>query len=380
MTFEQTTLSLAGDTPGSAATLYSYTAGPADASTKVHLQAALHADEQPGTMALHHLLVMLRDADAKGQLRARFAVFPSVNPLGLANWSLRAHLGRYDTVTGVNYNRRWPDLYAAVSSTVDGRFDDDPQANVAILRRAVRDWIDKQQPRSAAEELRLAVLRSAHDADIVLDLHCDNDSLKHIFTSPELMPGLEDLADWMGAAATLTAEDSGGGSFDEVLPQLYRKAARANPDKPIPMAAEAATLEYRGQADVFDDMGMADAKGLFGFFAARGLIEADPGPRPAPAPAATPFEATEVLRVGRPGLLAYRVELGEAVKKGQPIADLIAMDGAQAFIARTPVIAGTDGFVLSRALGKFVPRGGAVAKIVGTSPLASRSGGYLLED
>lgn len=380
MAFEQTTLMLAGDTPGSATTLYSYTAGPQDAPTKVHLQAALHADEQPGTMALHHLLVMLRDADAKGQLRARFAVFPSVNPLGLANWSLRTHLGRYDTMSGVNYNRRWPDLYAAVSSAVDGRLGDDPQANVATLRSAVRDWIDAQRPGSAAEDLRLAVLRSAHDADIVLDLHCDNDSLKHIFTSPELMPRLQDLADWMETAATLTAEDSGGGSFDEVLPQLYRKAARANPDKPIPMAVETATLEYRGQADVFDDMGLTDAKGLFGFFAGRGLIDADPGSRPKSAPGATPFEATEVLRVDRPGLLAYRVELGETVRKGQPIADLIAMDGPQAFIARTPILAGTDGFVLSRVLGKYVRRGDAIVKIVGTQPLPSRAGGYLLED
>ncbi|KKB11913.1 succinylglutamate desuccinylase [Devosia geojensis] len=380
MAFEQHVLTLAGDTPGTHATLYSYTAGPEDAQVKVHLQAALHADEQPGTMALHHLLPMLRDADEKGQLRARFTVFPSVNPLGLATRTLRTHIGRYDLVTGVNYNRRWPDLYQLVAEAVEGRFTDDPDANVALLRKAVGDWLDAQQPGTAAEELRLAVLRSAHDADIVLDLHCDSDSLKHIFTSPELMPGLQDLADWMQVSATLTAEDSGGGSFDEMLPQLYRKAARANPDRPLPMAVETATLEYRGQADVFDDVGLADAKALFGFFASRGLIGADPGPRPVPAPAATPFDATEVVRVDRPGLLAYRVELGQKVTKGQPIADLIAMDGPGAFIVRTPVLAGTDGFVLSRALSKYVPRGGSIAKIVGTQPLASRAGGYLLED
>jgi predicted deacylase len=380
MAFEQHALTLAGDTPGTHATLYSYTAGPQDAPVKVHLQAALHADEQPGSMVLHHLLAMLRDADAKGQLRARFVVFPSVNPLGLATRTLRTHIGRYDLVTGVNYNRRWPDLYPLVANAVESRLTDDPRANVVLLRKAVGEWLDAQQPGSAAEELRLAVLRSAHDADIVLDLHCDSDSLKHIFTSPELMPGLRDLADWMQVAATLTAEDSGGGSFDEMLPQLYRKAARANPGKPVPIAAETATLEYRGQADVFDDMGLSDANGLFGFFAARGLIDADPGPLPASAPAATPFEATEVVRVDRPGLLAYRVELGGRVTKGQPIADLIAMDGPDAFIARTPVLAGTDGFVLSRSLSKYVPRGGSVAKIVGTEPLASRTGGYLLED
>lgn len=380
MSFELHRTALAGDTPGATTELYWYTAGPADAATRVHLQAALHADEQPGTMALHHLLPRLRDADAAGQLKAHFTIFPSVNPLGLANRSLRHHIGRYDVHSGVNYNRRWSDLYPQIAEAIAGRLTDDPQANIATIRAAATAWIDSQRPASAAQQLRWLVLKSAVAADIVLDLHCDDDSLKHIFTSPELMPGLQDLADWMGVAATLTAEDSGGGSFDEVLPSLYRKARLAHPNHPIPAAAETATLEYRGQADSFDALGIADAAGLFGFFAGRGLIAADPGPRPAPAPSPTPFEATEVLRVDMPGLLAYRVELGDRVTRGQPIADLIAMDGPDAFIARRPILSGTDGFVLSRVTGKYVVRGGNVAKIVGTDVLPTRAGGYLLED
>jgi len=323
---------------------------------------------------------MLRDADSAGQLRAHFTIFPSVNPLGLANYSLRHHIGRYDIETGVNYNRRWPDLWPQVAAAVAGRLGDDPKANIGAIRQAVTAWIDSQQPRTAIQQLRLLVLKSAVASDIVLDLHCDDDSLKHIFTSPELMPGLQDLADWMGVASTLTAEDSGGGSFDEVLPMLYRKARLANPDHPIPAGAETATLEYRGRADSFDAIGKADAAGLFGFFAGRGLITADPGTRPVPAPGPTPFEATEVLRVDAPGLLAYHVDLGERVWKGQPIADLIAMDGPEAFMARRPILAGTDGFVLSRVMGKYVTRGAGIAKIVGTDILPSRAGAYLLED
>lgn len=379
MTFQLHQTSLPGDTPGASTMLYWYTAGPEDAQTKVHLQAALHADEQPGTMALHHLLPMLADADAAGQLKARFAIFPSVNPLGLANRSLRHHIGRYDIETGVNYNRRWPDLYPLIAGAIAGKLGADPAANIAIIRAAVGAWIASQTPGSAAQQLRLFVLQSAHDADIVLDLHCDDDSLMHIFTSPELMPGLQDLADWMGAAAILTAEDSGGGSFDEVLPSLYRKARLAHPDLPIPNGAEAATLEYRGRADSFDALGKVDAEGLFGFLASRGLIVADVEAPPS-APLPTPFEATEVLRTDAPGLLAYHVALGDHVTRGQPIADLIAMDGPGAFLTRRPILAGTDGFVLSRASAKYVARGGAIAKIVGTAVLPTRAGGYLLED
>ncbi|MHA6297254.1 succinylglutamate desuccinylase/aspartoacylase family protein [Devosia sp. CAU 1758] len=379
MTFQQHSTVLAGDAPGQSTTLYWYTAGPDDAPTKVYLQAALHADEQPGTMALHHLLPMLRDADAAGTLKARFVIFPSVNPLGLATRVLRRHIGRYDLETGVNFNRRWPDLYPQIAAAIAGKLTSDPKANLATIRNAVGVWLDQQQPATAAQRLRLLIMQSAHDADIILDLHCDDESLKHIFTSPDLMPGLQDLADRMQVAATLTAEDSGGGSFDEVLPSLYRKAQSANPAFPIPMGAETATLEYRGQADTHDVIGLEDAMGLYNFFADRRLIDATP-PTATPAPGPTSLEATEMLRADRPGLLAYRVNLGDRVKKGDVVADIIAMDGPEAFLQRTPLRAGTDGLILSRATAKFVVVGSSVAKIVGSEVLPARAGGYLLED
>ncbi|HQZ13224.1 MAG TPA: succinylglutamate desuccinylase/aspartoacylase family protein [Devosia sp.] len=378
MTFERKTAALRGDAPGTTTELTWYETGPANAKQKVYLQAALHADEMPGTMLLHHLLPMLRRADDLGQLRARFTVMPLVNPLGMQNFAFYRHLRRYDTRTGVNYNRRWPDLFAEVGAQVSGRLTGDATENIATTRKAVAQWLKSQQPRTAAEQLRLLVLEQCFDADYVLDLHCDTESLPYIYTSPEL--DLQDLSDWMGSVATLTAADSGGGSFDEILPQLYRKLAAANPGKAVPMAAATATLEYRGQADVFDAIGADDARRLWGFLCGRGLIDADPGERPPAMPAAIPFEATEIVRVPRAGLLAYRVELAERVTKGQPIADLIALDGPEAFMARTPILAGTDGFVLSRITHKYVSTGTNIAKIVGTEPLPARRGAYLLED
>ena len=380
MSFKRDALVLRGDTPGSTIELPFYRIGPANAPEKVYLQAALHADEQPGTMLLHHLLPMLRQADEQELLRARFVVIPMANPMGMANLVHRTHIGRYDLNTGVNYNRQWPDLFAMVRSQLAGRLNEDEAFNVNLIRKAIAQWIDAQQPRSAAEQLRLFLLREAHDAEFVLDLHCDSDSLPYIYTSPELMPELQDLADWMGAAAVMTAADSGGGSFDEVLPLLYRKLVQANPGKPVPMASATATLEYRGQNDVFDHFGEQDALRLFGFLCGRGLIAADPGPVPSHSCDATPFEATEIIRAGQTGLVAYRVDLGQRVAKGQPIADLIAMDGPEAFVARTPIVAGTDGLVLTRSLRKYVTRGEGIMKIVGTVPLPQRKGGYLLED
>ena len=51
MAFDLRTVLLRGDTPGETTEFNYYVIGAEDAPEKVHLQAALHADEQPGT---HH--------------------------------------------------------------------------------------------------------------------------------------------------------------------------------------------------------------------------------------------------------------------------------------------------------------------------------------
>ena len=378
MSLERITHSIAADAPGTAAELTVFRIGSKDAGQKVYLQAALHADEQPGIMAIHHLLPLLEAAEAKGQLQARFTLLPMVNPLGMGQRLFEDHVGRYDFRGGVNFNRRWPDLFAAVGETVAPQLTDDPEANVATIRAAVRDWLAAQKPLTANQRLRHLVMTEAYDADYVLDLHCDNEALVHLFVTPDSMKELTELADHMGSVAQLVAEDSGGGSFDEVWPSLWTRLRAAHPEKPIPFSARAATLEYRGQADVFDALGKDDAARLFAFFRAKGLIAGTP-PRVEPAPAPLPLSATEMLRVQSAGLLAYRVELGEHVEKGQPVADLIALSGPNAFVERTPILAGTSGRVISRNMSKFVVPGNSIAKIVGTEPLPGREG-YLLED
>lgn len=378
MSLTRTTHRIDADAPGTSAELTVFEIGPGDAGQKVYLQAALHADEQPGIMALHHLLPLLETADAEGALRAKFTILPMVNPLGMGQFLFESHLGRYDFRSGTNFNRRWPDLFAAVGADVAGRLTGDADANVVMIRAAVRDWLDAQRPQTAMQKLRHFVMTHAYDADYVLDLHCDNEALVHLFVTPDSMAELTDLADHMGSVAQLTAADSGGGSFDEVWPSLWTRLRAAHPDKPIPFSARAATLEYRGQPDVFDELGRDDAARLFAFFQAKDLIAGTP-PAVERAPAPLPLSATEMLRVDRAGLLAYRIELGERVEKGQPVADLIALDGPGAFTERTAVVAGTSGRVISRNQSKFVVPGNSIAKIVGSEPIAGREG-YLLED
>ncbi len=265
MAFEQIRKTIKGDGPGRETALNYYHVGPGDAEKKVYLQAAMHADEQPGILVLHHLLSALKRADQENRLLAQFVVFPMVNPLGMANIAYRQHQGRYDSVSGINHNRGWPDLYQAIRNEVNGVLTDDLNQNRHIIRTLVKQWLDSQSPISALQKQRHFIMQAAFDADYVFDLHCDNDSLLHIFTLPQLMPELQSLADWTGAAATLTAEDSGGGSFDEMWSTLWVKIKNAHPQAPLP-DCYSVTLEYRGQFDTFDEMNQDDAERLLCYF------------------------------------------------------------------------------------------------------------------
>jgi hypothetical protein len=379
MSFEKLTRTLVGDTPGRSTELNYFRIGPDTATKKVYLQAALHADEQPGILILHHLLQLLSDADTAGELKAQFVLFPMVNPLGMSDIEFGQHQGRYNRNTGLNHNRGWPVLYDAVAESCVGKLGDDADANIKLVRAALRDWTDELPQVTALEQWRKTVMREACDADYVFDVHCDDDALVHIFTIPQQEANMQQLAHWTGAAATLLAEDSGGGSFDEVWPAVWLRLARVYPDKPLALPVVSCTLEYRGQFDTFDELNRQDAQNLYGYFQAEGLITGEPVGLKGQAAAATDLRATEYLRAPQAGLLAYCVELGDPVQKGDRIADLIQLDGDGAFVERTPLVAGTSGRVISRSVNKYVWRNANIAKIVGNEILESR-GGNLLSD
>ena len=379
MSFDKISRQLVGDTPGRTTELNYFRIGPADADKKVYLQAALHADEQPGILILHHLLQFLRDADAAGELKARFVVFPMVNPLGMGDIEFGRHQGRYNRSTGVNHNRAWPALFDAVGSELGGKLGPDPGENIQLVRAALRDWAKTLPQVTALDQWRQCIISEACDADYVFDVHCGDDALVHIFTVPQLADNMQQLANWTGAAATLLAEDSGGGSFDEVWPAFWLRLAAECPDKPVPLPVVSCTLEYRGRFDTFDELNRRDAENLYGYFQEQGLIDGERIGQKREAPAPTDLRATEMLRAPQAGLLAYRVELGDRVEKGDCIADLIRLDGEGAFFERIPLLAGTSGQVISRKVTKYAWANAIVAKIVGTEILESRSG-YLLSD
>lgn len=373
-------LALGAGNPGTQREIILHRFGPTGARPKAYFQASLHADEIPALLVAHHLLRRLMALDADGAIRGEVVVVPFANPIGLDQLVNSFHLGRHDLAGGGNFNRGWPDLFEPVAEHVEGELGASAEANIAAIRDAMAGAINAWEPVGQLDFLRSCLAAQAVDADFVFDMHCDNDADMHLFLIPEHWPQAADIAAELGCRAVLLAEDSGGGSFDEAFSTPWVRLARQFPDYPIPAACLSGTVEFRGLADVSDELADGDAAALIRVLQRHGVIVGDPGPLPEPLCEATRLDACEVIRAPGPGVISYAVALGAEVETGDIIAWLVDPAAADPNQGRRAIRAGTNGRVLSRQDRGYVQPGMTLAKVVGTEPLPNRTGGYLLTD
>ena len=219
---------------GSHKTLTSFHFGAPSQGPKVYIQASLHAEELPGMLVAHHLRALLGAAEAAHQIRGDVVLVPVANPIGLAQRLDRKPMGRFELDTSENFNRHYPDLANAILPAVQDALGDDPQANVAVVRQAIAAHLRAWQPDTELESLRCTLLNLAHDADSVLDLHCDCEGVMHFYTEEACWAQMEPLARFLHSQAILLAKNSGGGPFDECLSGVWWQLASV---KSVPLIA-----------------------------------------------------------------------------------------------------------------------------------------------
>lgn len=301
-----------------------------------HLQAGVHADEIPGMLVLHKLLPRLRAAEAAGRLRGDITVVPQANPVGQRQFRHARLLGRFDAASGQNFNRGF---------TQTG---------------------PNPAPGVAAWQAGLLVL--AHHADIVLDLHTDDEAVPYVYLHAGLWPQAADLAAALGCAVAILWDGNGGVSFEDavVLPWLTQGGGLGG--------RLAATVELRGQADVDQATAQADADGLYRVLCHRGVID-EPADLPAWSGVAVPIAHMQTIRAPAAGVVAFSRDLGQPVAAGEAFATLIARPGDPA--SEHPILAAQAGTLVTRTRDRFCAEGSVLAKLTGSVPSPDWGGGTL---
>lgn len=304
---------------------------------KVHLQAGVHADEIAGMLVLHELLPRLREAAQNGALNGSVTVVPQANPIGIGQFRQGRILGRHHDASARNFNRGFP-----ASASARGTLD-----NLSLWQK------------------RLAEL--AAPADIVLDLHTDDEALPYVYLHECFWPAGQDLAAALRAELAIIWEGDSDGAFEEVViaPWLaeQRFAGRL-----------VATVELRGQGDVSDALAQQDADGLYRFLGARGVVT-DAGPLPEWKGVATPIGFMETVFAPAAGVLVFERELGEYIEAGERFARIVSHpgDSSSEHILRAP----QSGLFATRYRDRLIPQGAIAGKFTGTGPSSTWIAGAL---
>jgi uncharacterized protein len=370
-------------TPGTTRAIAWLRYGKAGARPKVYIQAAIHANELPGAMALHHLMPMLGDADRAGRIKGEVIVVPTVNPIGQSQLVGNNHLGRYHLLSRDNFNRNWLDLSGAVAERVASALGEDAAANVDLIRKAAIAALKAMKPVNELQTMRTEVMKLSIDADIVLDLHCDMEAALHLFVSRRDLSGVaQELAADLGVVSTMYNDPYPEAlTFSGVNGALWARLADRLPQAAIPQACFSSTVELRSQHDVSHALGESDARNLYRYLVRRGVISGRAGPLPRLKSAPTPISGMDVGYCPRHGFLVYHAAAGAKVKKGAAICEIINPADPRGPKARTQMLARTEGILFSRKRNGGLAWPGMVAfRIAGAKPLAHRMGMSGLDD
>ncbi|MGE8153178.1 succinylglutamate desuccinylase [Pseudomonas vancouverensis] len=303
----------------------------------VHLQAGVHADEIAGMLVLHLLMPRLQAAEAAGRLKGQVTVVPQANPLGIGQFRQGRILGRFHDATGHNFNRGF-----------------DQSAAMTRAASNVQEWQKK-------------LVELAANADVMLDLHTDDEALPYLYVHRTFWPRGRELAAAMKMDVAIIWDDGGDGSFEEtIIAPWLREGATAR--------RMAATLELRGQGDVHDRYAQSDADGLYHWLCTQGVIDESV------TPADWPVEAMEMghmetIIAPQPGILIFEKELGDFVEEGQRFARILRTPGDPT--SEIVLHAEQAGRLVTRYRDRLIAQGMGVAKFTGSRVSRNWSGGLL---
>lgn len=345
-----------------------------DGPRKAYIQASLHADELPGMRVAVELKKRLRELENAGRLNATIELVPVANPIGLSQMFQATHQGRFDFASGKNFNRDFPSLGKAVAARVAGRLTANAKQNVQLIRATMQDVLNElPEPNSTLEGLQRRLLAHACDADVVIDLHCDFESILLLYSLPQLWDSLEPLANRLGAGVALLAEAAGGDAFDEACSTPWLDLARQFPEASIPMACIATTVELGGMADTGHVEAEAHADAILGYLGGLELISGDWPTAPSSHCEATPFAGAQYAYAPHAGVVSFLKPLGARVSEGDALFDVFDPITDR----HSRVCATTDGVLYARERLRFAQPGLWLAKVAGSEPIRQ---GRLLTD
>ena len=291
----------------------------------VYIQANMHGAEVQGNAVIYQLLEKLKHET----LASSITLVPYANPIGCNQKSGEFTLGRFDPITGTNWNR----MYQDHTDLVDDFVAEFISADLPTIKREFKNRLvaataaildGPSYAVNTGKRIALNLQKLAHQADIVLDLHTGPISTKHLYC-PEYAKA---SARYFDIPHVLLIPNDFDGAMDEAnfcpwwnLSEAFKKAGRE-----IPVLVEAFTVELGSQEKIDLAEAKNDAASILSYLTYKeALVDST-------------YKAQDITRYAcylkdylayyapMGGMVEYTAELGSHVKAGTTIANILRME------------------------------------------------------
>ncbi|REL25552.1 succinylglutamate desuccinylase [Thalassotalea euphylliae] len=298
--------------------------GQSDAPS-VYIQANMHGAEVQGNAVIYQLLERLRELTILGDI----TLVPYANPVGCNHKNGEYTLGRFDPITGVNWNRMYhfnPDIIMPFVQAHSGATEQEIKAE---FKQALLDDIDEQLDHNmygltTGQRIAYQLQKMAHQADLVLDLHTGPISSKHLYC-PEYARA---SASYFNIEHTLLIPNEFDGALDEATfcPWWSLAQAYAEQGRPLVLNKESFTVELGSQEQIDLDVALDDANSVLTYLQYKGVVAGEQFVPEVMTRYACFLKDYKAFYSPMGGMVDYLAEFGVPLAAGEPLARILRMD------------------------------------------------------
>lgn len=299
----------------------------------VYIQANMHGAEVQGNAVIFQLLELLKNLNINGDI----TLVPYANPVACNHKNGEYTLGRFDPITGVNWNRMYHFDESVIAPFAKQNISSSDSEIEANFKQLMLNEIEQKLDHNifgltTGQRIAYQLQRLAHQADLVLDLHTGPISSKHLYC-PEYC---QESASYFDIPHTIIIPNDFDGALDEAtfcpwwtLQDKFQQLGREINISEGLLNKESFTVELGSQEQIDLDVAHRDALGILSYLNFKGVLAEQHS---------NEFKPQNLTRFGcylkdykalyspMGGMVDYLAEFGHPLDAGQPLARILRMD------------------------------------------------------
>lgn len=295
---------------------------------EVYLQASVHGAEVQGNLVLFLLAQKLSDPEFQKTFKGKIRFVPLANPRGTNQKIGTTTYGRFNPVTGHNWNRNYTDLAKLIDyqAFVSEHKTSDQAQITSSFKQLLQQTIKAQQQKNLSygpndnKKLNLLLQSLASSADIVLDLHTGPIACRYLYAPEYLQGPSKDLL----FPFTIVIPHEFAGAMDEACFVPWVELARECEKQKVVFQNpfEAYTVELSSEEKVCSKMAQEDLRRISHYLFKRQVFGPDQTHQVTEPLMHAPLSHYKTYYCPEAGLCEILVQPGQLVDKGEVLARL----------------------------------------------------------